>query len=489
MTGPEIAAGSQGRTARFAGFLASVVASLFLWFLLAARFPIGKVLAYWFWQPTTAPRPAWWIIFPAIACMLGLIQFVRRSRLSIAANLAVIILLGFVLQHAFGLMEGRGISGIRDRMLQTGHTSFARDAVKQMNLLDVARNYEELIEQRELSRYPNSTKPPGQLLFYMLTERVSRSFPQLGTNALVRMSTLASLLYPLLTYLTVIPLYFLSRLYLDGRAAYVPALIFLCLPNIALMTLHLDQCLYPLLFTSTLTLFLYGFRLQRTLLLVLSGMAACVALYVSFSLVVIFPLILASVALEHLAGLRPTQWGESGVIRREGIGFSIKAVVLFLLGFVLGEAVLCLFLDYHVVESLIYIMSNRRGWPIEDPSPSLVFYVGWLDIVEYILWIGLPVVWLAGTHMTVSWRHIYRGETRRDAAAAACLVIVLLLAFVGRTFTETARLWLFLTPLLALFAAGELIPTFGRRYWAGLASLATVQMLSIFAIKMWQDFF
>ena len=421
--------------------------------------------------------------------MLGLILFVRRSKLPIAANLVAIILVGFVLQHAFGLMEGRGINGVRDRMLRTGHTSFSRDAVKQMDLLEVARNYEELIEQRELSRYPNSTKPPGQLLFYMLTERISRSFPQMGINALMRMSTLASLLYPLLTYLTVIPLYFLSRLYLDGKVAYVPALIFLCLPNVTLMTLHLDQCLYPLLFTSTLALFFYGYKRHRTLWLVLSGVAACIALYVSFSLVVIFPLIIVSVALEHLAGLRPTQWRESGVIRREGIEFSIKAVACFLLGFALGEVVLYLFLDYRVVESLIYIMSNRRGWPIEDPTPGLVFYIGWLDIVEFILWIGLPVAWLAGMHMTVAWGRIYRGETRRDAIAAACLVIVLLLAFVGRTFTETARLWLFLTPVLALFAAREMISTFGRCYWMGLASLAVVQMLSIFAIKLWQDFF
>jgi hypothetical protein len=271
MTEPEMEAGSQGRTARLVGFFASLVASLFLWFLLATRFPIGKVLAYWFWKPTTAPRPAWWLIFLAITCMLGLILFVRRSKLSIAANLVVIILVGFAPQHAFGLMEGRGLSGVRDRMLRAGHTSFARDAVKKMDLLEVARDYEELIERRELSRYPNSTKPPGQLLVYMLTERISRAFPQLGTNALLRMATLASLLYPFLTYLTVIPLYALSRLHLDGKAAYVPAVVFLCLPNVTLMSLHLDQCLYPLLFTSALALFSYGYRQQGTLLLVLSG--------------------------------------------------------------------------------------------------------------------------------------------------------------------------------------------------------------------------
>jgi hypothetical protein len=489
MTEPEMEAGSQGRTARLVGFFASLVASLFLWFLLATRFPIGKVLAYWFWKPTTAPRPAWWLIFLAITCMLGLILFVRRSKLSIAANLVVIILVGFALQHAFGLMEGRGLSGVRDRMLRAGHTSFARDAVKKMDLLEVARDYEELIERRELSRYPNSTKPPGQLLVYMLTERISRAFPQLGTNALLRMATLASLLYPFLTYLTVIPLYALSRLHLDGKAAYVPAVVFLCLPNVTLMSLHLDQCLYPLLFTSALALFSYGYRQQGTLLLVLSGVATCVALYVSFSLVVIFPLVFASVALGHLNGFRLAQWRESGIVRREGLKCSITALVLFVVGFALGEAVLFLFLDYRIVGNLVYVISNRRGWPIQDPTASLLFYIGWLDIVEYVVWIGLPVAWLAASRMVISWSRICRGATRREATAAACLLIILLLAFFGRTFTETARLWLFLTPLLALFATGELISTFGRRYWAGLASLATVQMFSIFAIKLWQDFF
>lgn len=53
-------------------------------------------------------------------------------------------------------------------------------------------------------------------------------------------------MFPLLSYLVVIPLCYPCRLYLVEQAAWMPALLYVVVPNTALITLHLGQYLFPL---------------------------------------------------------------------------------------------------------------------------------------------------------------------------------------------------------------------------------------------------
>jgi hypothetical protein len=63
-----------------------------------------------------------------------------------------------------------------------------------------------------------------------------------------RLTRLISWIFPFISFLVVIPLYYLSRHFLGEQQAVLPSLLYLFAPNILLIPLFLDQVLYPLLF-------------------------------------------------------------------------------------------------------------------------------------------------------------------------------------------------------------------------------------------------
>jgi len=463
------------------GFVLSIALTPAYCFILWQRIPVLYGLEHWFWEFTFAPRPCWWLIFPLLMCVLGAAQVVRRPTVGAGTKAIVVLLTGFLVQQGYALMEGRGLDALKARMLDTGHAGFAEEAARQTSLLQVARHYEALIESGGLTAYPSATKPPGQLLFYMITERASRVLAPWESDGLERMSTFASVAYPLLTYIAIVPLIFLARPYCGNDGAFVSALIFLTLPNVTLINMHLDQCLYPLLFTTSLVLYLRGVGTGRRLLLALSGASAALAIFVSFSLLAIFALVVMCALLTCFC-----ESTEATPLTPRKAG---RHLARFILGFLLVEAALAVLLDYNLVESCRLALSKHQAWKVREWTYEETMYVGWLDLLEFATWAGLPICWLASAFMVRSCWRLWDGAGRGPhALGASTLAIFFLLAFTGRTVAETARLWIFLGPTLSLLAALELGNRFGQRKWQALNVLLVVQMLTALAIKMWQDF-
>ena len=179
------------------------------WIYFWLEIPLLQFLPGWFWSVQSKPLPSWWLVLPILVAAIAISRTILRNPERQARNLLLLILLGFFLQQGFAWMEGRGLDGIRDRMVNTGHRDFALEAVKQNDVWRVATEYESLLENGNLARYPHATKPPGQLIFYMFVERLSSLFGFfLPQNDLPRLTSFASFLFPVLTYLSVIPLFF-----------------------------------------------------------------------------------------------------------------------------------------------------------------------------------------------------------------------------------------------------------------------------------------
>lgn len=476
------------RSGRLATFRLALLALATLCSLLLINLSLSESLPHWFWRSTYTPLPLWWLIIPILVVSVGAIFLIKMTSFRPCINLLALILVGFTMQQGFALMEGRGINGIRDRMVKTGHALFAVEAVKQPEMLRVARHYQTLVEAGDLAPYPNSTKPPGQLLFYMATERVSRLMPGASDNKLGRMTTFASFLWPLLCYLTLIPLYLLSRLYLDQKQAYVPCILYLCLPPVALITLHLDQCLYPMLFVTAIALFVYGVKSEKTALLFCAGVTTSFAVFVSFSLVILLPFIFLILALEVISKM---PWGRDGPSksRRELLTKATLRLISYLSGAAIVQGLFFLLLNYNVFDNYKFSMSIHQGFRIEEWPLRTIVYIGCLDLLEFAIWSGGAVVTLAAVYVIRSCRRLQpNGDNLKPIVMSFC-AILLALAFMSRTVAETARLWIFLTPFIALFASKALISVFRLRFWFATGTLAVLQVLNIFGIKMWQDFF
>lgn len=105
--------------------------------------------------------------------------------------------------------------------------------------------------------------------------------------------------------------------------------------------------------------------------------------------------------------------------------------------------------------------------------------------MEFALSIGIPVTALVLLHWTRASRRIWRGSWKPvDALGLSTAVTLLLLAFLGKTVAETARLWLFLVPLLVVFAGSEVSLRLRWNRPVVLYGLLFLQLGSTLVLKM-----
>jgi hypothetical protein len=454
--------------------LVSILLSLASWVILIFQMPVLQNLEHWFWPLNTLEDPQYGWIIPILVLNFAVLAIVVNVPKKIILNLVLLILAGYATQHMFALVEGRGLDGLRDRLINTGHADFAIDAASPPSITRVMRDYRTMIDSGELHRYPHSTKPPGHFVVYILTGRLAAILTGIHPDVFERLATLTAFFFPLLTYLTLIPLFFLARLYLPQRQAHLPLILFMAAPNLNLITLHLDQVLYPFLFLLPITLYLYGFKRQNKTLLLLSGLSMAGIIYVSYSLI-------AVIAVVGLLGLMAI-WKE-----RPAFTPAIKSLVQVAIGFLVFELFQYFVFGFNLLGDYRYVMAQHQAWKVSQWTAPLTLYIGALDLLEYALWIGWPIFLFSASWMLKSpfrWR-----KTETYSLALIVLVSLLLLAFFGKTVAETARLWIFLLPCLALFAVQDLIERYPKSFPRVFALILGLQLLSTLAIKLFQDFY
>jgi hypothetical protein len=457
-----------------------VLATLLHWLILGLQLPFFTALDRWFWGFQDRSWGDIWLVALLLALTLGgaWLAF-RLPRHSL--RLALLVALGYALQFGFAWTEGRGLDGLRDRIVTAGHAEFARVAVAQHDMLAVLTRYETLLAADQLGNFARS-KPPGQLLLYMLTERAAFLLHPLDDPAqrLAWFQNFASYTWPLVACLAIIPTFYFVTRFADAGRATLACLLYLVAPVFVLITLHADQVFFPLFVMTSMLLAVLAYQQQRLWLSALAGLACYLTLFSSFGLVFVLPLAAAScVALAYERATRRLDW--RGLLKTGGgvLGSIAICDILFRLAF-----------NYDVV--LRYQNAMRyhvvlRGW---DESAETLAYFSLLNGIEFITWIGLPLALLLFVHTVRSFEQLARGDVQVPYALGVMLLLVFVaLALFGRTKGEVARLWLFLVPTICVLAANELFMRFGRgRAWA-IGALLVLQWGTVYLIKVNQDFY
>lgn len=457
--------------------------TIFYWIVLLFKINLFQLIPNYFWQfmkYTDKPLSMIWLIVPLIILFYFVIGYILKKPQNYKRNLLLLIILGYLTQMSFGYMEGRGIEGIEQRMVTTGHSEFAKIAAVKLEIKDVATKYELILDQFEELKYVN-TKPPGHLLFYMFTEKISSIFfqptePRACFRGLV---TFASYLYPLISYLVIIPLFFISRKFLKDSDVYLPSIFYLVIPSVTLVTLHLDQVLYPLLFVSGLLLIINACKKDCILLSVLSGVFIYFALYFSFSLLPIIPLgLLIGIAYIYCDSASDNK---------------IKLLGRFIIGLIAGLALTQLLfwilLDYNIFIRYQNAMAYHQAWKQWDSSLSNTVLYGFLNYIEYFCWIGLPVSILFFANCRQKIRELFKGQFNlQNLLFVIVIIIFLLLGIFGKTKSEVGRLWIFMIPVVLLFVSIELQKRFKDKIKYVLWFVLSLQLITILFIKRFQDF-
>jgi hypothetical protein len=469
---------------------ALVLVTAFHVVLLIARLPMVHGQEGWFWSFRRTELPGLWPYLPIAASAVAAALFVMRRRSGLWVGVALVVLAGWSVQLSFGLMEGKGLQGIQDRMVTTGHAGFAREALRTDDYLEVARNYEYLLAQHRLNGFC-ATKPPGQLLVYWLTLRASKILDVAvsGIGRFTRLTIFAALAWPLMTYLVCLPLPLIGGAAGRRSPGGAAAILFSVAPNVTLVTLHLDQCLYPLLAALPVLLALHALRRRAKWAAGLAGVTLYLGLYVSFSLL---PLLL----LIGLLGLLVPAGGRQ--VGRRGSGGDLLAVAreraplaaIFVASLALADVVFRLALDYDIARRYAGVIDAHLAWKHVSWTLLNVRHYALLDLAEFALWSGLPIVLL---FLARAIRAIERADRRvlrpGDALVIATTATLLAMAILGRTAAETGRLWIYMVPFLCVGASEEIAALGRSRGRAVLWAAVFCQLALVLATKRYQDFF
>lgn len=448
------------------------IASAAVWLLFLLRIPLFQALPWWFWSLEDKPLPLWWLFAPLAAGAAGVVYAVSSRPHRHWPNLLLLIVLCYALQLGFGLMEGRGLQSLSDRL--TGSGGHARLALAGTGWTPghLLRFYPSMVADEELPHFPHATRPPGPVIAFALLDQLAGFLPISGDDRRERAARLAALLFPLMAALTLLPLWGLCRLAIPGeREAWTPLLLYVSAPSLLLMVLHLDQCLFPLIGTTCLYLVARALAAGRLLPAFAAGVCLYAGLFFSFGLIA---LAVASGTLLLLFAHTRQAWRQAGT-----------AAAAMLAGAALPHLAMWLGFGYDALAQFRFGMAAHQAFKFPQWGFGHTLYFGALNLVEFALWCGPALALLCAAQLFRSCRS-WPPAAMADLLVLALAVALAGLVLFGRTAAETARLWLFLLPLAAVAGArllGEIAP--GR----GAGFLIALQLATVLAIKKFQDLF
>jgi len=464
------------------------------WILLIFQLDLLASIPGWFWPFHPKDFLLEDLLFPLVASLfLGIIWWVLHKPQKVWRNLMLLIALGYITQVSFGYIEGQGFESLRIKYIHSTHRVYAQHASDNPDLYKVISEYEQLYGKQQLVQ----TKPPGLLVFYIVTQKIARVFIHgvIYQERYYSLTAFASYVYPLLTFLVLIPLFWLGRLMMDEQNALMACILYLSIPIVILMPLFVDEVLFPMLFVScalAMTLAVHhssstGGTWKSFLLAVLAGVLFYLAVFCSFSLVTLLPLFLILLAIflfqERQPGLKPAGKILLGAI----LGF-LGMYLLFLVIFKyepLGRFVNAMTIHYQD-DFFKRFGVEERGTVF--PSLNQRLGVLFLNLVSYAVWIGLPLfsLYVAGGVRVII--QFWKDRKNRQLGFLVAFLLTMVALFTsGEAAGEVARHWTFFTPILALFSSREIPFTLkGQKKW--VIALLVLQLITTYLTYKFQDF-
>lgn len=428
---------------------------------------------YFYFRPHGSDHLDWvfWLLWLSIPAIVLLVKKYRQDWRAVF----LVFLWGYLLQIGFLWMNWGGFDPTAEGTIWR-YSVYAR-AVTEASYppMEVIRNYDTYYGENIFT----GTKPPGFLLAYMLANTLANSlFSGLGgyTTAL---SLFVMFAYPAIAMIVLLPLYWFGREFLGTENATAPLLMLPVFPGMLLTTLFMDQTLYPTIF---LILAWLAFRLTRKEDLLMAfgvGVLYYLALFITFA---ILPAIFFGMSLIgfHFLFFQRHWAGVKNILKLSvGIGA----------GFAGTYALFSHFLGYDALTRYQQAIETHRlakSYPdglVNLPGTIL------LNNVDFSLGAGFPTLILLAV---ISGGVLYRAFQRQPVTKIVWLEVAFFAMFIvlnlsGQTRSETARLWLFTLPLIALFITDLLNRIYPKQNW--LFWWMAAQLLTTFLLFKFSRFY
>lgn len=461
----------------FSFLLTAIITISLFWF---SQIPLG-VPGEWTWQriPFSGPEiiPGWmvsgisfFVYLFIILIGLSRIKFCTRWELSIwlfglaAMGIAWSLFLQDTPPAEYKLSKAPFV------LYYKGSSGYFTEAQKEIpDLQQYLAGYEAKMKQGDVLHA--GTHPPGLPLFYWKLIQLCKEYPTLQTGLLdsqptsfqeateiiesLTLSTenpftpldsavlwLATLITVILSAITVVPLFLLSREFSSREVSWQVAAFWPLVPA-ALIFQPKSDALYSLIAILFLYLWVVAWRRNSKPLYILSG---CL-LWSGFLLTLAFlPVLLAAVLYSLLEVWRlrtDTQHATRTWKQLFAAGFC------GLLGFLLPTTLMGLLYEISLPNVWILNLQNHAGFYLQYPRT----YWKWMLVnpIEISLAIGLPLTWLV-TKSLCSKRLFVRNreespfDPKLKNLILSCAIVLGLLWLSGKNMGEAARLWIIFLP-------------------------------------------
>lgn len=311
----------------------------------------------------------------------------------------------------------------------SGYLEFKKDLPAFNGISDLLRNY---VAKMPSLQWYGQHYPPGNLLLLAI-ER------DLGIPGLTKS------IVCLLTIFSALPLYGLAReLSLDSIAASAAILLFAASTGVLVYCTINTTSLVLFPATTCLWMLLRGLRSGSVPAGMLLGLSFAVYLFFSFSASIVGILMAITTALALWRG-RVTL---TNVFRT---GVSSLACLFAVI------ALLYMTTRFNLIACFITAVTGHQAQQgnegFDDPARYLLRSTG--NILAYLISVA-PLAVLGVSAAWVGWRNKAPQVGGVGALSLATLLTVLIAGFSGLFYVETERIWIFLTPCLALAAGAEL---------------------------------
>jgi hypothetical protein len=445
--------------------------TLFHWVVLFFQLSVYTSLDGWFFyfRPRSEHQHEWLFLF-LLAGSLGLAFLVTR-RVRGWPALALLMTGGYLLQIGFMWMEWGDLMRMSDKYL-VRYAAYAEAINTAPPPLDLVREYQTLYG----GNIYTGTKAPGFMLVYWLAQRLADALQPVLPPAeqVPPLNMVVTLIFPALATLVLLPLTALAQDLLGADKRVIPSLLYFSFPGVLLISLFLDQVLYPLAFVL-LTWLAIRLAEQGNIWQALAlGALLYLALFLAFALLPAVVLVFLLLGLHFLlfGRTRTAFWRILSLAGGLAVGF--LAVYLFFSS-VLGYDALARYLQALETHRL------AKSYPTGLATlPATVL----LNSLDFALGAGFPTFLLLAVLAVRSLHNVFRRQVQRvDWVMLAFAGMLVGLNIAGQTRSETARLWLFLLPLTAVFATDFFSRWFGRNwlYW-----LIIIQLLTTFFVFRFQ---
>jgi hypothetical protein len=390
----------------------------------------------WAWQRRGDVALVVLLLFVAAAPALAA-QFVRsRAAMLVLLGLSVVALqfAGNALQP--GLHGVARIDHVAHDQLETSYFTVAESIVNAHGI-DWLGQYDELLR---LAPQHATTKPPGPVAFYVLLIRLAGA---------ARAPLVIAIVIALLSACAVATTWWMVRTITgDDEAGRAAATLLALSPSMTLFFLYLDP-VYPIFSCALLALWFRALERDSRRDALLFGLLLFLATMTSYTLLVT-GLPLAGMTLTRL--VRRGAFRHLRIFELVAIAVGVAVAVHALFTFVTGFNPISAFRTALAMQAY-QLPLLHRPWPKSIPFDLLDFLLGaaWVPLI--------PAAWWVAKHRDVS---------------AWTFLTPFVVALTGLIQAETARVWIFLLPLLFLPAARELRTWSERQRIAGYATMVVV---------------